>query len=191
MTSRALVIPANPQTASQQSNRNIFSYVQQAVRSFGPTIYRNAFDRGVEDLPGYQSMLSLFRRGYSKDSSSVWSVSQVNPDTLLGELHFPNSVTPSNPSGDILRITFSTELGENGSDNDQVFLVATDATVDLGDPESFAFASASAVRSDGQIEIDPSPNSWTEGPFYTLVFYNSLNESALQRSIAKWGTENI
>lgn len=193
MTARQLVIPANPQTTSQQSNRSIFTFVQDGVRSFGPSVYRDIFNRGVEDLPGYQSLLSLFRRSYTKHASTVWRATVNNPDTLLGDLHFPDSVTFVSLSGNYLEIDWSTELGDNGSADDEVHLIAMDYQVDTGDDETWGYASGSAVRSDGNIEIERSDpgggTSWEVGARYCLVFFSPDNPEGERRSLARWFLE--
>lgn len=193
MTAREFVIPANPQTTPQQSNRMLFDYIQKLVRAFGPAIYRPIFNRGVQDLPGYQTLLSLFRRAYTEFSATVWQASSQNPDTLLGQLHFPDSVTVQPLSGNDLQVDWSTELGDNGQDADQVYILAADYRVDTGDDETWGVAQGIADRSDGTLTVtrsDPGGGgSWGLGANFVVVLYNPLNEEQVQRSIARWYTE--
>jgi hypothetical protein len=59
VTSRLLVPPSNPNTAAQQVQRSKFSVAQSDVRSLGPGIYRDAFNRSIGQLPGFQSLQSI------------------------------------------------------------------------------------------------------------------------------------
>lgn len=195
MTARQLVIPANPQTTDQQSNRSVFSFVQRGVRDFGPGVYRTIFNRGVEDLPGYQSLLSLFRRSYGTISSTVWRANTVNPDTLLGDLHFPDTVTLVEIADDYLEIDWSTENGDNGSAGDAVYLIAMDLRVDTEDDETWGYAIGEGERSDGNISVVRQgpfgAANWELGAYYALVFFNGSNPEGERRSLARWYSDEV
>lgn len=60
VTARELVPPSNPNTAAQQSQRTKFSRDLFIVRALGSAIYQSDWNRSVGQLPGFQSMQSIF-----------------------------------------------------------------------------------------------------------------------------------
>lgn len=59
VTARERVTPANPRTGPQQTQRSAFAAVLDAVRQIGPSAYRDAFNRTVGQLPGFQALMSV------------------------------------------------------------------------------------------------------------------------------------
>jgi hypothetical protein len=135
-------------------------------------------------------MLSLFRRSFIQNTTTVWRASIINSDTLLGDLHYPDTVTIVDISGGSLQLSWSTENGPNGQASDEIIVTAIDTRVDTGDSDTFGRAKGTAFRSDGSITINrTSPGgqgTWEEGVYFSLVAYNSNNAEDEQRSFAKW-----
>lgn len=183
MTSRALVIPANPQTAPQQENRRVFDLVQRQVRLAGTGIYRNDFNRGVEDLPGYQSLISLLRRTFNLAADGVtWSAQNTPPVVLRGDLHFPGTYNVDLASESI---TWSTELGTNGANDDEVVAVTFGGRLeDEEPPADVAVANVyTADRSAGSITADDSHLGQNANAVVFLWVRNLGNESPERYSV--------
>lgn len=189
MTSRGLTIPANPQTPLQQGNRGIFEYCQQAVRSYGRDIYHNDWNRGVSDLPGYQSLISLLKRRYWLDSYgasafyAVWTGD--NPDTLLGELHFPETFLAAQVGLNQIQLNWSTELGQQGSADDELIAIAAKQWVDEDREGWYSYTITGAKRGDGS-QLFTAPSGAGNEVELAVYFRNRLNETPYQLSIARW-----
>ena len=129
-TARQFVIPANPQTADQVAQRSVFKRALVIVKGWGPDVYQTDFNRAVQQLPGFQSMMSVLL-------ANVDSSQEFDPpgDLPLGDLHFPDTWTVGNgASGSDIKITWSTETGANGTSADLVKL-AIYAEADDADPQ--------------------------------------------------------
>lgn len=84
VTSRLLVSPSNPRTADQVAHRLVFSDCLNITRSLGAVIYQDDWNRGIAQLPGFQSMMSVLMKA-SGDGRIFDAPSDVN----LGTLGFP------------------------------------------------------------------------------------------------------
>lgn len=118
VTSRLLVPPSNPNTADQQTQRTKFSECQTIVRTLGPGCYQDYFNRSVGQLPGFQSMQSLFMQQMDGSFDLTLSL-QVN----LGTLHFPDSCVLAQSAATEFTVTYSSELGSNGTAADKVGII--------------------------------------------------------------------
>lgn len=125
-TVRALVPPSNPNTAAQQTQRGKFSACQDIVRRLGPSIYQSDFNRAIGQLPGFQSLNSIFLNQMDASENLILTT-PVN----LGVLHFPDEclVTTGLLAGTI-DITPSGENGDNGTSNDLLCCVIIAKTSD-------------------------------------------------------------
>ena len=123
VTARELVPPSNPNTSLQQTQRSKFKSALDLVRRIGADTYRSAWNRSVGQLPGFQSLESIFLNQMAANKD----ITLVN-DVNLGILHYPNSVTTSSPSAGNLSVTWSSEVGVNGTDDDVVQIIAFDKT---------------------------------------------------------------
>jgi len=114
VTSRLLVIPSNPRTAAQQSQRSQFKSAMAIVRALGATVYKIDFNRAVSQLPGFQSLMSTFILNLSG------ALLLSKPNTLnLGGLYFP--LTTSMTIDHVTKLatfTYTEENGDNGTIND-------------------------------------------------------------------------
>lgn len=119
VTSRLLVPPSNPNTTAQQEQRSIFSSAMAIVRRIGSAIYRLHFNRSVGQLPGFQSMQSIFMNQMNSALELVL-VNSIN----LGILHNPLTFTIAKETTTGFIAEWSDELGDNGTSADKVYFLA-------------------------------------------------------------------
>lgn len=114
VTSRLLVPPSNPNSAAQVIQRGKFAESLAIVRLIGSGIYQGDFNRAIGQLPGFQSMTSIYLN--SMDAiSDIGTIPPIN----LGSLHKPDTfgLSAPGPTGEI-QVDWSAELGLNGTDAD-------------------------------------------------------------------------
>jgi len=169
VTSRLLVPPSNPNTAAQQTQRSIFSSALSIVRKIGSAIYRTDWNRAIGQLPGFQSMQSIFMT--QMDSSL--NLSLVTPINL-GILHKPNELSVSALAGDEIQVTYSTEVGDNGTDADNAIILLVAKDENNRNTPNGVIISDTAERADGAVTID----GLTSGVTYEMYFYFKGNEEA-------------
>lgn len=143
-TAREAVDPSNPQTAEQQSQRSRFRQALDMVQAFGPAIYQEDWNRSVGQLPGFQSLQSIFLNNI--DASDVLQAPSVRP---LGNLHFPDTftVTTSSLSSQI-EVAFSAETGDNGTTSDEVVTAFIEAEHPSGRDRDIV-APGNSIQRDG------------------------------------------
>lgn len=118
-TARELVKPSNPNTAGQQEQRSKFKSVLFLVRRIGASIYQGAWNRSIGQLPGFQSMMSIFL-GQIASNFEISLVTEIN----LGTLHFPDSMSITQEDANQFTIAYTSELGSNGTALDKVNVIA-------------------------------------------------------------------
>lgn len=123
VTARELVPPSNPNTSLQQTQRSKFKSSLDLVRRIGASFYRTAWNRSVGQLPGFQSMESIFLNQMDA-SKNITLVNDIN----LGILHSPDTQSLDSPAAGKVQFNYSTDLGANGTDDDlaTVILFAKD-----------------------------------------------------------------
>lgn len=109
-TARELVKPSNPNTADQQVQRNKFRSTLDLVRRFGASIYQTAWNRSIGQLPGFQSMMSIFLNQMDT-SMDLTLVNEIN----LGVLHFSDSFAASDEGGGEVSFSWGNDTGSNGT----------------------------------------------------------------------------
>lgn len=190
MTARELVIPANPKTDQQQANRSMFKSIQEMVRSVGPSVYRTHWNRGVEDLPGYQSLLSLVRRSYDLtdvfEGDFIAEARNTNPQTLLGDLFSPSIIQCLESSSTSIEVTWDTWGGLNGDASDTVNILLFNGRVDGDQAGWWTVVNDSAVRGDGFVVVNHPAQSVSGITLAVVYFTNFNNPSGEQRSSASW-----
>lgn len=149
VTSRLLVPPSNPNTAAQQVQRSKFAEALAIVRLLGSGIYQGDFNRSIGQLPGFQSLTSIYLNSMDENS-----VIQIIPPINLGSLHKPDTFTAvPGASGGGIQMDWSVELGLNGTDNDVVvFLVILTGKGDTP-LERRVVVDTTQVRSDASFEV--------------------------------------
>lgn len=143
VTSRLLVPPSNPNTAAQQVQRGKFSEALAIVRLIGSSFYQGDWNRAIGQLPGFQSMTSVFL-------NSLDAVEEIGtiPPINLGSLHKSDVFTSAAGGSGAVNIEWGAELGINGTTADiyVLFGIATDpATNPL---ERVVVVDTSATRAD-------------------------------------------
>lgn len=115
-TVRQFVTPSNPNTAGQQTQRTYFTAAQGSIKLWGPDMYQTDFNRAVQQLPGFQSLMSIIMSNIKPAGGF-----DAPGDVPLGDLHFPDTLTIAmgGAQGEI-DVTWSTENGSNGTSNDLV-----------------------------------------------------------------------
>lgn len=148
VTARQLVSPSNPNTAAQQEQRTKFSESLTIVRAIGATIYQGDFNRAISQLPGFQSMMSI----YLNNMNSSFTIGSIS-DTNLGLLHLPDTLTVTAGTTGVIDVDWSTELGANGTTADQfvAFAVPNDQS-NRADFDVMTSVAAS-IRSDAALAI--------------------------------------
>lgn len=176
VTIREKVDPANPNTAGQVTQRTIFSETLTIVRTLGAAIYQVGWNRAIGQLPGFQSMMSVYMKAMDAAFDLV-----LTTNINLGILHNPDTFTMGSTVATELNMTWTAELGANGTAADtMVFLVVPK----LKTQRSIAgeiFADVSKVRSDTSLDI----TGLTTGQTYTVYRYIlGVGTAAGLRSIA-------
>ena len=169
VTSRLLVPPSNPNTAAQQTQRSIFSSALSIVRKIGSAIYRTDWNRAIGQLPGFQSMQSIFMTQMDSDLN----LSLTTPINL-GILHFPNSFSASASGTDEITVTFSTEVGDNGTDTDKIKILAIAKSETDRQKTNGVVVNLDAARNDGDVTIP----GLVAGATYELYAYLEGDASA-------------
>lgn len=125
VTARELVPPSNPKTPLQVKQRTKFSDSLKITRRIGAGIYQKDWNRSVGQLPGFQSMESV----YLNQIDDSFDLNLVNPINL-GLLHYPDTVDATSPTSGSYNFAYSNELGSNGTalDNVKILMVAKTAS---------------------------------------------------------------
>lgn len=144
VTSRLLVNPSNPNTTEQQTQRNKFKESLAIVRAIGASIYQDDFNRSISQLPGFQSMMSIFMN--AMDSSYDLS----EPSTVnLGNLSIEDDTFNFGSSGGgILSATYGPDNGDNGTSADVVVLTGIDVSKGATPNARKVFSDVSYTRAD-------------------------------------------
>jgi hypothetical protein len=146
-TVKQYVIPSNPNTQGQQDQRNLFARAVAIIRNLSASLYQSDWDRAVGQLPGFQSLQSVILN--AKTAGVGFNV----PATVnLGSLHHPDDsgAAAGGASGEI-DISWSTELGVDGTNNDQAVGIAYAMLNDAAPQQSASIAQV--IRSAGATGI--------------------------------------
>lgn len=150
VTSRLLVPPSNPNTAAQQTQRGIFSACQDIVRRLGASVYQVAWNRSVGQLPGFQSMQSIFMTQMD-GSFDLTLVNDINLGTLEGLTNLEGGAV-DNAS---IEWIWSDAVSGNGTAADEVYLISiaqsTAGRIPVGGVQIIgpALRSAESIVADG------------------------------------------
>ena len=155
VTARKYASPSNPNTAAQSLQRNKFGDAVQIVRNLGPGFYQDDWNRAVQQLPGFQSLV-----GIMTDNLDASLDLGVPSDVPLGTLHQPDTISIAqggNP-GEIL-FSWSAELGDNGANDDAVICFAIRHEPDTDDDHPAFILSPEDARNGTSATIDVGENS--------------------------------
>ena len=180
VTARELVPPSNPNTPLQQTQRSKFKSALDLVRRIGADVYRSAWNRSVGQLPGFQSMESIFLNQMAANKE----ITLVN-DINLGILHSPDTITFDSTIVGHATANFTSENGANGTENDQAVLIAIAKTDDDRQLANGVKVDSGDIRSDESASVI----GLKSGSTYELYFYFVGKDSASGLySIAKHGS---
>lgn len=180
VTSRLLVPPSNPNTASQQVQRGKFQESLAIVRNLGTDIYQEDWNRAISQLPGFQSMMSIFLD--AQDASKVLS---APPTVNLGTLHYPaTGPTLTDAGGQVVQLDWTAELGDNGTAADVAVALAIDVNPAATPQARVVVSYASDVRSDMTTQVDVG----AAGTYLVALYFRGAGTADGLLSLCKWGT---
>lgn len=176
VTIREKVDPSNPNTAGQITQRTIFSEVLTIVRTFGAAVYQVGWNRAIGQLPGFQSLMSVFMQQMNASFEVVLTLA-IN----LGILHVPGTLTVTDGGGGAIDVDWSTELGANGTANDECVIIFCAKTQAQRLLPSQINASTGTLRSAGTKTL----GGYTVGQTYEVyVYFLGAGTAAGLKSIA-------
>lgn len=183
VTSRLLVAPSNPNTAAQQQQRSKFTEALAIVRNLGAAIYQEDWNRAISQLPGFQSMMSIFLD--AQDASKVLS---APPTINLGTLHYPDTgPTITDLGGQNLGVAWSDEVGSNGTANDDAVVFAIAADPAATPQARLVFTNLTNVRSDAASGIAVG----VAGDYLAALYFRGAGVADGLLSLCKWGLVTI
>jgi len=165
VTAREWVMPGEITDSKVIAQRLIFKQALYAVRYLGAGLWQADFNRGIGQLPGFHSMMSIVLKASDRDTLEM----EPPPDTPLGSLYSPliTMETHGSVAGSVTA-TWGGGLGPNGTDADvlNVFGIERDGTEE-GVRGGLDFA-ATAVRSDLTLDIatGSSGTHWVIGAYF-------------------------
>lgn len=164
ITAREKVSPSNPKTPAQVVQRNKFATVVDLTRKWGPAIYQVDWNRSVGQLPGFNSVMSIWLGAI--DDALLFAVPSVTP---LGDLHNPDTLTfaAGAQTGEV-KLTWSTELGANGTDDDKAVMIVQRQDASSGN--LVAISPGGAPRSLGATGITLGGFASGEGTVVAIYF---------------------
>jgi hypothetical protein len=182
-TARELVKPSNPNTALQQTQRGKFKSALDLVRRIGSTVYRTAWNRSVGQLPGFQSMISIFL-GQMAANKDITLVNDIN----LGLLHFPDTFSIASGAAGRLDVTWSGSDIGNGTDADKSVILAFAKTDTNRQASNGVAVGGGTERADEEAVI----NGLISGETYEVYFYfEGVGNAAGLYSLARAGSTVI
>lgn len=177
VTVRELVAPSNPRTADQQKQRSKFQTAIKYTQEMGPDIYQSDWNRAVGQLPGFQGLMSIFLNNLDGEPLEL----SVPTTRQLGNLHYPDTFGAALDSGQDYDVTWSTESGPNGTNNDQAVVVALKALPGDGSGTLVKFTT-SAGRGDGSATVSVD---WDPAPENTVFLLYFRGEGAAEGSLSE------
>jgi hypothetical protein len=143
VTARQKVIPANPQSTDQTIQRNKFSDALEIVRSIGPGTYQDEWNRTIGQLPGFQSLMSIFL-----DAQDAAGTLTAPPETPMGTLDIPVDIAGAAGAlaGEV-DVTWTDDTGANAGATDKLHVISIEADRPVGVARIQYNVIAAAVRS--------------------------------------------
>lgn len=163
VTARLLVPPSNPNTAAQQIQRSKFAEALAIVRLIGATFYQSDWNRSIGQLPGFQSLTSIYLNSMD-DIADIGVIPSIN----LGSL-FPGSGFTLNagaPSSCVY--SWNTQTGLNGTDDDIAVVIAISTSKATSPLERVVDVDTSLTRISGG---GPGPAVFPAGTDVTGLMY--------------------
>ena len=139
VTARQLVPPSNPNTTEQQAQRSKFSDSLDIVRWLGASVYQSDFNRAISQLPGFQSMMSIFMNAMDSDAEL-----SAPPVINLGTLPNGEDIILAAAGSGTIGWAYGPEAASPATEDDLCVCFAI--AVDSADRASFMGESSIAVR---------------------------------------------
>jgi hypothetical protein len=163
VTSRLLVPPSNPNTVAQQTQRNKFAEAIAIVRLIGSGIYQTDWNRAIGQLPGFQSLTSVFLNSLD----ATFNVTTI-PPINLGSLHVCDTFSVSGGIGTgNINVAHSTENGLNGTSADVVVILAIETAPGSTPLERIVVVDTSDTRTDATTVV----GGFTGGANVSVLLY--------------------
>lgn len=139
---RAYVIPANPNTAAQQTQRTKFSDCVEFCKPLVGQVFNTYTDKFIKTMSGFNFFIK--RNIAEFDGSPDYSLLKLTE----GPLSNP-SIGDATYTSPTVTIPWTKALGNNGSDTDQTFAAVYDTSSGF-----WSFAAAPVDRSIATIDVD-------------------------------------
>ncbi|MBA7664084.1 hypothetical protein ES703_72135 [subsurface metagenome] len=180
VTAREYVIPTPSATALQVLQRNAFACALYATRYLAASLWQDDFNRGIGQLPGFQSMMSIIIKATDRETR----IMTPPPDTPLGNLYAPTfEVTTHLTIADNITITWDAGLGLNGTPEDvlNVFGVGKEGSED-GIRIATDFPEE-ATRVDATLDV---PTGETGFDWVVGCYFQGAGTAIGKLSVVKW-----
>src|SRR5699024_1595461 len=116
-TVREYVIPTNPNTPAQETQRTRFSYAVAFSKQFIPQFNSIGWNGAINNLPAFQGLMSYVTDHIDPTTGEIGSL----PGVQLGNLYSPPNISMiADTSG--LTWSWNTEAGPHSSDSDTVHI---------------------------------------------------------------------
>lgn len=186
VTAREYVIPTDPKTNAQQEQRGKMPFSTAIIQAIGRDVYQFDWNRAINNLPGFQSLSSLFMRNIIHTTGEL----ETPGETSLGARHFPDTFDAEDDGTDIT-VNWSTEIGDLGADEDITVVVAVATDPDTDSVERTVIVDESTTRTDGSVTLTGAGTS--AGDAQVMLYFKAA-ESGIpandRKSSAKW-TETV
>jgi hypothetical protein len=178
-TVRQLVPPSNPNTAAQQTQRTKFKEALEIVRQIGKSIYGSDWNRAISQLPGFQSMMSIFMN--NMDDQYVLT---LPAETNLGSLFTPglgNFV--ANTATSVIVEGAGLGTGPNGTLADKMVAILIATNPGPSASERVVGVGSGAERSTQEQNVELSDGTVE---FLGALYYQGAGTAAGLVSNAEW-----
>ena len=165
---RGYVIPANPNTAGQQTVRAKFAYLVALARLIIPTVLQPYWDRFYTDMSGFNAWIS---KNYALASSTgELGASAIMAKGTLETVPIISCVYTAGTGNCV--VTYDTGTNGNGLATDNVLLVMYNKTTDL-----LQFFEMGVTRADGSVTGDIAINLSPANVFAYIFAYRGTGPS--------------
>lgn len=186
VTAREYVIPTDPKTNAQQEQRGKMPFSTAIIQAIGRSIYQFDWNRAINNLPGFQSLSSLFMRNIAHTSGEL----STPGETSLGARHFPDTFSAEDDTTDI-DVSWSTENGDVGADDDIAVVVAVATDPESESVEREVIVDTSTTRTDGGVTLTGAGTA--PGDMQVMLYFKAAGSGIPandRKSSAKW-TETV
>jgi hypothetical protein len=163
-TVRQLVPPSNPNTAAQQTQRTKFKEALEIVRQIGKSIYGSDWNRAISQLPGFQSMMSIFMNNMDDQYNLT-----LPAETNLGSLYTEGiDLLEQGATSSVDLSMHNADGGPTGTPGDLIvgILIATAAGPSASERQVFAEVGSDRANATLPIPVDDKTAEFLAGGYY-------------------------